>query len=112
MPVFGSTVLGATELVDASGLAEAGPGSSSSGMLSALASQPVAIDDAGGVLAMNAHTYEAQSLPGLGSCRFVGGETGGELEFSLVWPRCPMNDHAYVAQSMPPRRGAGAQGTG
>ena len=105
-------MLGVAKRVGASESTEAVPGSGSTGTLFASASQPVAIGDPGGVLAMNAHTYEAQSLPGLGSCRFVGGETGGELEFSLVWPRCPMNDHAYVAQSMPPRRGAGAQGTG
>ena len=111
MPGVGS-MLGVAKRVGASESTEAVPGSGSTGTLFASASQPVAIGDPGGVLAMNAHTYEAQSLPGLGSCRFVGGETGGELEFSLVWPRCPMNDHAYVAQSMPPRRGAGAQGTG
>ncbi len=65
MPGVGS-MLGVAKRVGASESTEALPGSGSKGTLFASASQPVAIGDPGGVLAMNAHTYEAQSMPWLG----------------------------------------------
>ena len=80
MPGVGS-MLGVAKRVGASESTEAIPGSGSTGTPFASASQPVAIGDSGGVLAMNAHTYEAQSIPGVGVSgpvtAFVRGEPQG-----------------------------------